>query len=90
MKHKVLHVIVMLTVISFVLSGCSLLDFFSADNLLKAPKLTGENAALQRAFEEAVGKDVSLFTPISGENRASYVFLMQIMTEMMKQLYFIH
>ena len=74
MKHKVLHVIVMFTVISFVLSGCSLLDFFSADNLLKAPKLTGENAALQRAFEEAVGKDVSLFTPISGENRASYVF----------------
>ncbi len=74
MKYKAMQSVVVLTIIAFMLSGCSLLDFFSADSLLKAPKLTGENAALQHTFEEAVGKDVSLFTPIAGENRASYIF----------------
>ena len=51
----------------------AIIDFFSADALLRAPGLTGENAALQSAVESAVGKDISLFTPLSGEYRASYI-----------------
>ncbi len=73
MKAKIVRNISLLLLCLFVFSGCSLVDFFSAETLLRPPKLTGENAALQAAFEEAVGKDVGLFTPIAGEYRASYI-----------------
>ncbi len=63
----------MVVVILFGFSGCSMFDFFAAENLLKAPKLTGEKAELQIAFEQAVGADISLYTPIAGDNRASYI-----------------
>ena len=59
--------------LSVLISGCSLFDFFSAENLLKPPKLTGEKAQLQVAFEQTVGTDVSLYTPIAGEHRGSYI-----------------
>ena len=55
------------------LAGCSPVDFFSADSLLRAPRLTGANAALQQAFEAAVGKDVFLVSPLTGEYRSAYV-----------------
>lgn len=73
MKIRILRTVVLFTIAALLFSGCSLLDFFSSENLLKAPKLTGENAALQQAFEAAAGKDISLFTPISGEFRSSYI-----------------
>lgn len=57
----------------FTFSGCSLVDFFSAESLLRAPKLTGENSALQSAVEGAVGSEIGLFTPIAGDYRASYI-----------------
>lgn len=74
MKNKSIRAICCLVAVVFLFSGCSLLDFFSADSLLRAPKITGENASLQASFEKSVGKDVSLFTPIAGEYRASYIF----------------
>lgn len=55
------------------LSGCSIFDFFAAENLLKPPKLTGEKAELQKAFENTVGTDIRLFTPMTGEYRGSYL-----------------
>ena len=55
------------------LAGCSPVNFFSTDSLLRAPKLTGENAALQQAFEAAVGKDVLLVSPLTGEHRSAYI-----------------
>lgn len=54
-------------------SGCSVFDFFAAENLLKPPRLTGEKAELQQAFENTVGTDISLFTPMTGEYRGSYL-----------------
>ena len=75
MKLRLLKTVSFVFAVIFLFSGCSLLDFFSADSLLRAPKLTGENAALQQAFENVVGKDISLFTPISGEYRASYILV---------------
>lgn len=48
-------------------------DFFSSENLLKPPRLTGEKAELQKAFENTVGTDISLFTPMNGEYRGSYI-----------------
>ena len=55
------------------LAGCSPVNFFSADSLLRAPRLTGENAALQQAFEAAVGKDVLLVSPLTGAYRSAYI-----------------
>ena len=54
-------------------AGCSLVDFFSTDTLLRAPRLTGQNAALQQAFESSVGKDVFLVSPLTGEYRSAYI-----------------
>lgn len=55
------------------LAGCSLVDFFSTDTLLRAPKLTGENAALQQAFENTVGQDTFLVGPLTGDYRSAYI-----------------
>jgi len=54
-------------------SSCSGFEFFSAEQLIRPPKLTGENALIQEAFEAAVGSDVFLVSPISGEYRAAFV-----------------
>ncbi len=54
-------------------SGCSMFDFFTAESLLKPPKLTGEKAELQLAFEKTVGTDISLFAPVTGDFRGSYL-----------------
>ncbi len=56
------------------LSACGVLDVFSVDSLLRAPKLTGENARIQRSFEEAVGKDLYLINPLTGTFRSAFVF----------------
>lgn len=73
MKRKFILSVSLLLSMIFVFSGCSLIDFFSADALLRAPGLTGENSALQSAVEAAVGKDISLYFPIAGDYRASYI-----------------
>ena len=57
----------------FLLAGCSVVDFFSAEGLLRAPRLTGQNAALQQAFEKAVGSDAVLVSPLTGEYRSAFI-----------------
>ncbi len=69
---KTVSVILVLICI-FNFSGCSMFDFFSAESLLKSPKLTGEKAKLQLAFENKVGVNIRLFTPVAGDNRGSYI-----------------
>lgn len=54
--------------------GCSF-DFVSVESLLRAPKLTGAYAEIERAFEAAVGTSVSLLSPRSGEYRTAFVLL---------------
>lgn len=54
-------------------NACAMFDLFSVDELMRTPKLTGENALIQQAFEEAVGTGVSLLNPVSGEYRSAYV-----------------
>ncbi|MCH5198846.1 MAG: hypothetical protein J1E34_08075, partial [Oscillospiraceae bacterium] len=58
---------------AIILSSCSGFEFFSAEQLIRPPKLTGENALIQEAFEKSVGKDVMLISPISGEYRSAFV-----------------
>ena len=55
------------------LAGCSVVDFFSAEGLLRAPRLTGQNAALQQAFEKAAGPDAVLVSPLTGEYRSAFI-----------------
>ena len=70
---KTALIIAVIFCMSVSLSGCSMFDFFAAESLLKPPKLTGEKAELQLAFEKTVGSDISLFTPMAGEYRGSYI-----------------
>ena len=70
---RVFFAVVAAAVLCICFSGCSMLDFFAAESLLKPPKLTGEKAELQLAFENTVGSDVSLFTPIAGDYRGAYI-----------------
>ncbi len=74
MKSRFIKTIALLIIVMLAFSSCSVFDFYSADSLLRPPKLTGENAALQEAFEKSVGTDISLYAPIAGENRTSYIF----------------
>ena len=74
MKVKNLKAVIVLTILVFTFSGCSLVNLVSAESLLRPPKLTGENAALQTTFENSVGSDVSLYAPIAGDYRTSYIF----------------
>ena len=53
--------------------SCSIIDFTSTDSLIRPPKLTGENALIQQTFEKAVGKDVMLVSPVSGDYRSAFV-----------------
>lgn len=75
MKNTAAKLLLALTAAAALLlpAGCSAVNFFSADNLLRAPRLTGENAALQQAFEAAAGMDNYLVGPLTGEYRSAYI-----------------
>lgn len=73
MKSRLVKTVVLAVAVAVLFSGCTLVDLFSAETLLRPPRLTGENAALQSAFEGSVGTDIGLFTPLSGEFRSSYI-----------------
>ncbi len=57
------------------LTGCDY-TFASVDSLMRPPKLSGESSLLQKAFEESVSdvEGIIMKTPISGQNRSSYLF----------------
>ena len=64
---------VLIAVIAVVLPSCSLFSDFSPDSLVRAPKLTGDDALIQSVFESSVGKDVILVNPLTGKYRSSFV-----------------
>ena len=70
---KILLGLSLVAVMAVLLSSCDGPNFRSAEKLLKAPKLTGENLAIQTAFEGAVGTNFTLLTPVTGEYRSSYI-----------------
>ena len=55
-----------------ILSACSFYSF-SVDSLIRPPKLTGENALIEQAFEKAVNAEVLLISPIAGDYRTAFV-----------------
>ena len=62
-----------LLLLTAALSSCTVFEDFSPESLLKSPKLTGADAEIQAVFEDAVGTNVVLVNPVSGDYRASYL-----------------
>ena len=54
------------------MTGCSALNF-SVEGLLTAPKLTNEQSEIHQALVGAVGNNINLKYPKSGDNRSAYV-----------------
>lgn len=72
MKRIISILIVLVLCLSF--TGCEH-AFLSIENLMRPPKISGEDSVLQSAFERTVTeyKDVVMVTPVSGKFRSSYI-----------------
>ena len=73
MKLRKLCLPALLLLIPVLLGGCTVFNVFSVDQLIRAPKLTGENALIQQAFEKEKGRDVQLVNPLFGKHCSSFV-----------------
>lgn len=73
MNIKKITAIAISILICIIFTGCSSMGFLGIESLLRPPKITGDNAALQSAFEKDVGKNVVLFSPVSGNFRSAYI-----------------
>lgn len=73
-KRIIIFIAVLISVIT-VFSGCDALTFNSAENLVRPPKLSGDDGALQAAFEVAIAEkgEYILRYPISGSYRSAFV-----------------
>lgn len=72
---KKIVAIIISAVVCLSLSGCDF-NIASVDSLMRPPKLSGDSSLLQEAFEKSVNYSESIImkTPMSGENRSSYLF----------------
>lgn len=75
MLKKAFTVIAALLCFVIFLSGCNVLTLNSPENLVRPPKLSGDDGALQAAFEKAVEEkgEFILKYPSAGEYRSAYV-----------------
>lgn len=73
MKKNIFCVAIIVAMLLFVFSSCSS-PFTSAETLIRPPRLTGVNAQLQSAFENAVMDkgDIILKSPAGGSYRSAY------------------
>ncbi len=71
---KIISILVV-AVVCLSLSGCDF-NIASVDSLMRPPKLSGDSSLLQEAFEDSVkySESVIMKTPMSGDNRSSYLF----------------
>ncbi len=69
------RILIIFTVLisSSLLSACSFFHSFTVDSLIRPPKLTGENALIEQAFEAAVKTEVLFISPIAGDYRTAFV-----------------
>lgn len=65
--------LVLLLTVAILLSSCSFFQSFTVDSLIRPPKLTGENALIEQAFESAVQAEVMFISPIAGDYRTAFV-----------------
>ena len=72
MKSKKLIALIVAMVFLLTLTGCNNLGFV-VENMLGAPKLEGDMYPVQQALEAAVGHDITLKYPSSGDYRSAFV-----------------
>lgn len=73
MKFKRFLTIILVVLMLFMSSGCSL-NFFSTETLLKPPALSGKSGEVQDAFNKLMsGKNFQLKTPSKGDYKSSFV-----------------
>ncbi|MBO5934776.1 MAG: VCBS repeat-containing protein [Clostridia bacterium] len=75
MKKRTVSVFAILIAFVIFLSGCEALTLNSPENLVRPPKLSGEDGKLQEAFEKAVSEkgEYILKYPSAGEYRSAYI-----------------
>lgn len=75
MKKRTVSVIAILFAFVIFLSGCDALTLNSPENLVRPPKLSGEDGKLQAAFEKAVSEkgEYILKYPSAGEYRSAFI-----------------
>lgn len=75
MRKRIVSVFAVICVVAVIFSGCNALTFNSPENLIRPPKLSGEDGELQAAFEKAVSEqgEYILKYPSGGEYRSAFV-----------------
>ncbi len=75
MQKKIITAVCMMLAAVLFLCGCDALTFNSAENLVRPPKLSGDDGELQKAFEKAVSEkgEYILRYPSSGKYRSAFV-----------------
>lgn len=75
MRKKMMLISAILLAVVMFFSGCEALTFNSPENLVRPPKLSGDDGELQSAFEKAVSEkgEFILKYPSAGEYRSAYV-----------------
>lgn len=75
MRKKIAAIFAFVCAVAVLFSSCNALTFNSPENLLRPPKLSGEDGELQAAFEKAVSEkgEYILKYPSSGEYRSAFV-----------------
>ncbi len=71
--RKVIAAVLLTAFLACTLFGCTP-SVTGVDNLMRPPKLSGENAGIQEAFERATAnRTVKMKTPTTGDYRSAYV-----------------
>ena len=75
MRKKLISVLSLMVAAVVFFSSCDALTFNSAENLVRPPKLSGDDGELQSAFEKAVSEkgEYILKYPSDGEYRSAFV-----------------
>ena len=75
MNKKIIAFMAIMAVAVLLFSGCDAFTFNSAENLIRPPKLSGDDGDLQAAFEKAVSEkgEYILKYPSGGEYRSAFV-----------------
>lgn len=75
MRKRIISVVSLMLAAVIFFSGCEALTINSAENLVRPPKLSGDDGELQAAFEKAVSEkgEYILKYPSSGEYRSAFV-----------------
>lgn len=75
MQKRIVSVIAIMIAVIIFLSGCEALTLNSPENLVRPPKLSGEDGKLQAAFEKSVSEkgEYILKYPSAGEYRSAFI-----------------